>query len=59
VAITWLLHVGSRRQGIAGLSWSVANFAGPLAGGFVIDRTGVSTAGCAVVGTVAMPDSGC
>ncbi|MDX6346907.1 MAG: hypothetical protein QOF84_1697 [Streptomyces sp.] len=47
-------HARGRYSGIMGLSWSVANFAGPLLGGFVIDRagTGALWAGCAVIGAV-------
>jgi MFS family permease len=48
-------HARGRYSGIMGLSWSVANFTGPLLGGFVIDQagTGALWAGCAVIGAVA------
>ncbi|MFE2425958.1 MDR family MFS transporter [Streptomyces sp. NPDC059373] len=47
-------HARGRYSGIMGLSWSVANFAGPLLGGLVIDHagTGALWAGCAVIGAV-------
>jgi MFS family permease len=49
------LHARGRYSGVMGLSWSVANFAGPLLGGLVIDHAGTDTlwAGCAVIGAVA------
>jgi MFS family permease len=49
------LHARGRYSGMYGLSWSVANFTGPLVGGFVIDHAGTDAlwAGCAGVGAVA------
>ncbi|WP_329134927.1 MFS transporter [Streptomyces sp. NBC_01476] len=44
-----------RYQGMYTLSWSAAAFAGPLAGGFTLDRLGGDAVwiGCAAVGTAA------
>jgi MFS family permease len=48
-------HARGRYSGIMGLSWSAANFGGPLIGGLVIDRAGTDVlwAACACVGAVA------